>query len=203
VIVLLSPVVGDTSAFTKAWGFTNTVFPRSLALAVPLALVWIQRRWVTAWAGPAAFGAVVALAAFAWGPLNMPIAWRGMSREPSAQMLTFLRSPEFRRGWTYRVLRTSDKRVGRYQLIKAGGRSDAEFFPESELRQSWPSLAAYSAMLEHHHVDAVMVWASYEREHHTNERTLLDELSTTSCRGPNACMRLVEANDRYRLYERR
>ena len=101
------------------------------------------------------------------------------------------------------MLRTTDKRVGLYQLIRAGGRSDAEFFPESELRQSWPSTRAYSKVLDAHHVDAVMVWRSYEREHHTNERHLLDELSLASCRPPRACMHLRLVTGDYRLYERR
>jgi hypothetical protein len=201
-IVLLSPVIDDTSLLAKAWGFTDTVFPRSLALVVPLALLWAWRRWPTARAGALAVVAVLAFDAAVWAPLNLPIAWRGMTRQPSTLMQAFLHSDAFRPGLTYRVLRTTDKRVGLYQLIRAGGRSDAEFFPESELRKSWPSVGAYSKLLDEHHVDAVMVWRSYEREHHTNERRLLDELASPSCRPPRACMRLALDTDDFRLYER-
>ena len=202
-MVVLSPVFGDTSLLTKAWGFTNTVFPRSLAVAVPLLLVWVFRRRPQAAVGACALAAVLALDVAVWGPLNLSIAWRGMRRQPSVAMQPFLRSDTFRPGATYRILRSADKRVGLYQLIRAGGRSDAEFFPESELRKSWRSLEVYSTLLHDHHVDAVMVWSSYEREHHTNERRLLDELTSRDCRPPLACMNLVAANDEYRLYERR
>jgi len=202
-LVVLSPVFGDSSTWDKTWGFLDTVFPRSLVLAVPLALAWLWRRWPGALAGAAAFVAVLAIDVAVWFPLSMPVAWRAMDRQPSQAMQPFLHSAAFHPGWTYRLLRVDDKRVGLYQLIRAGGRSDAEFFPESELRRSWPSLAEYSTVLRARHVDAVMLWRSYEQRIHSDERRLLDELSAPTCAAPLACTTLVATTSNYRLYELR
>ena len=58
-------------------------------------------------------------------------------------MARFVTSSAFRPGLTYRVLRTSDGKVGMYQVIRAGGRLDSEFFPES----IWGGMFASEARL--------------------------------------------------------
>jgi len=52
--------------------------------------------------------------------MSLGVAAAGMSRQPSDAIETFLHSPAFHRGATYRLLRTDDKRVSLYDLIRAG-----------------------------------------------------------------------------------
>ena len=56
---------------------------------------------------------------------------------------------------TYRILRAGDGKVGMYQVLRAGGRLDSEFFPESIVRRTWPSAAEYCTFLRGRHVDRV------------------------------------------------
>ncbi|MCU1380979.1 MAG: Undecaprenyl-phosphate mannosyltransferase [Acidimicrobiales bacterium] len=201
VIVLRSPVYTDSPVLVRAWGFINTVGPRSLVVVVPLVLLAIAGRHET-WAGAASLLAVGALAAAMWGPIGMPWAWRGMDRVPDPAVGAFAASPAFRPGATYRLLTGGDGNVGLYELIQAGGRSDREFFRESALRRSWPSDAAYSAMLRARHVDVVVLWRIYALNH-TNEQAVLDHLAAhppQRCDGRLVCVRLVEATALHRLY---
>jgi hypothetical protein len=64
-----------------------------------------------------------------------------------------------------------------YQLLKAGGRLDSEFFPESIGRRSFNSLAEYSEFLRKRDVDTVIVFTNYDTRWKTNEHELLDELA--------------------------
>ena len=204
IIVVRSPVYSESSLPLKVWTFANTVGPRSLVVVLPLALVVVMRRWTAAWVAPAAFVAVIAMNAAMWGPLGMTTAWHGMEREPDTRMQAFLHSSDFRPGATYRILRVGDERVGLYQLLRAGGRSDAEFFPESVLRRSWPSEQTYAAMLRSRHVNEVMLWANYVRVARTNEGALLARLADrdpSGCRAFGMCVRLVDENPLYRVYE--
>jgi hypothetical protein len=91
----------------------------------------------------------------------------------------FLHSPEFVPGATYRLLDAADGKVSMYRVVKAGGRIDSEFFPESILHQSFSSPAAYSEFLRSRHVDYVAVSSWYQRRWKTNERALLEQLAAT------------------------
>jgi hypothetical protein len=92
-------------------------------------------------------------------------------------MLAFTSSSAFRPGATYRVLRIADGKVGMYQVLRAGGWLDSEFFPESIARNSWPDTASYSRFLRHRGVDVVMLWGGYDRRYATNEHALLNRLA--------------------------
>jgi hypothetical protein len=151
-----------------------------------------------------AFVVVLAVNVAGWHALGLPTRWATVDRRPNEQLLPFLASSRFRPGATYRLLHLGDKRIGQYQLIRAGGRSDAEFFPESTLERSWPSTEAYSRVLRERRVDVVMLWENYTRVDHTNERALLDRLAArrpARCDGPLVCVRLELARPDYRLYD--
>ncbi|MCA1843313.1 MAG: hypothetical protein LC792_09020 [Actinobacteria bacterium] len=115
-------------------------------------------------------------------------------------MLRFLASPSFHPGATYRVLRVPDFKVSLYQLIRAGGRLDSEFFPESIVRRKWPSADEYGAFLRRRHVDYVMIWGGYARVFHVNDPDRLAELE--ACRpGAPVCARVIERNMPWTLWE--
>ena len=57
-------------------------------------------------------------------------------------------SPTFVPGATYRVLTFGDAKYGQYSVVRAGGRLDSEFFPESMYRRSFPDEAAYARFLD-------------------------------------------------------
>jgi hypothetical protein len=151
------------------------------------------------WTGPAVFVATGALLAVTWRPLLLPEASGSLWRKPDRAMLTFLGSPAFEPAATYRVLRVTDFKVSLYQLIRAGGRLDSEFFPESIVRRQWPSADEYGAFLRRRQVDYVMIWGGYGRVFHVNEDERLAELAGCAPGAP-VCVRQVERNARWRLW---
>jgi hypothetical protein len=200
-LVVRSPVFEDTTTAVKLANFVTTLVPRSAVLVIPVALVLllrpIRRR---TWIGPAAFAVTAALLALSWRPLLLPEASGSLWRNPDRAMLRFLASPSFHPGATYRVLRVPDFKVGMYQMLRAGGRLDSEFFPESIVRRRWPSATEYGEFLRRRHVDYVMVWGGYARVFHANDADRLTELE--ACRpGTPVCARLMERDMPWTLWE--
>jgi len=199
-LVVRSPVFEDSSTAVKAANFVSTLAPRCLVLVIPVGLVRLLRSGRRrAWLGPAAFAATAALLAVTWRPLLLPEASGSLWRQPDRSMVGFLDSPTFRPGATYRVLRVPDFKVSLYQLIRAGGRLDSEFFPESIVRRRWPSAGEYGDFLRRRHVDYVMIWGHYGRVFHVNEDQRLAELETCA-QGAPVCARRLEANPRWTLW---
>ena len=187
-LVVASPVFVDSSPVVVATAFVGTVAVRSLVLAVPIALVAVQRRFQSAGlqsAAPAriACGVFVVLLLsniVLMEPLESTYSWGGLNRKPDTQLLSFIKSSHFEPGATYRILRAHDGKIGMYQLVEHGARLDSEFFPESIARNSWPDVAAYSQFLRNRRVDDVIIFESYDREWRTNEHDLLRELENRS-----------------------
>ena len=200
-LVVRSPVFEDSSTAVKAANFVTTLVPRSLVVVIPLVLVLLLRSdRVRDWAGPAAFALTALLLAVSWRPLLLPEASGSLWRKPDRVMLRFLSSPSFEPGATYRVLRVPDFKVGAYQLLRAGGRLDSEFFPESIVRRRWPSAAEYGDFLRRRDVDYVMIWGGYARVFKVNEADRLTELE--ACRpGTPVCAREVERNMPWTLWQ--
>lgn len=180
-LVLASPVVADTSTMAKIAAFFETIGPRCLVLAVPVALALAghhlaSRRWYRA-LGPVAVVVLVATTAILWKPLQLPWAYRGLWRDPNTSMVRFMHTSAFVPGTNYRLLRIADGKVGMYQLLQGGARLDSEFFPESIDRRSWPSPAAYGEFLRGRHVQYVMVWGGFDLVYRTNEHALLRRMA--------------------------
>ncbi|HMF84381.1 MAG TPA: hypothetical protein VKI01_14005 [Acidimicrobiia bacterium] len=189
-LVVASPVFVDTSPVVVATAFVGTVAVRSLILAVPIALVAVQRRFEST-GTPSLAPARIAGGVFAvlllsnivlMEPLEATYSWGGLNRKPDTQLLSFIRSDKFVPGATYRILRAHDGKIGMYQVVEHHGRLDSEFFPESIARHSWPDVAAYSQFLKNRRVDYVIIFESYDREWRTNEHDLLRELKHRSSR---------------------
>jgi hypothetical protein len=175
-MTLSSPVFNDTTLREEVTTFVGTIAPRCLIIVVPVALVLV-RRLPWQWTG-AGIAALLVAANVAMGPsLGMPWAWGALKRTPDPRMLQFTSSAAFTPGAEYRVLRIADGKVGMYQVLRAGGRLDSEFFPESISRDSWPDPAIYSRFLRQRGVDFVMLWRGYDRRYATNEHALLDRLA--------------------------
>ncbi len=203
-IVWRSPVFVESSTWVKFFNFFDTVGPRTLIVAVPVALVVLHARtrarpWVAPVAVVVLLGANIATSI----PMGMPQAWRALVRYPETGMAPFLDSADFVPGATYRLLYTSNGKLGMYQLIRHGGRLDSEFFPESIQITSFHDTRAYSDFLTRRHVDDVMVWHSYDRRWHTNEHALLDQLthgSSRTCSAGLVSTRHIVRNPRYDVY---
>jgi hypothetical protein len=201
-LVVRSPVFEDSSTMVKLSNFITTLAPRCLVLVIPVGLVWLLRTGRPArqhWLGPAAFVLTAALLAVSWRPLLLPEASGSLWRKPDRVMLRFLASPSFDRGATYRVLRVPDFKVGVYQMLRAGGRLDSEFFPESIVRRRWPSATEYAEFLRRRNVDYVMIWGGYARAFKVNEADRLTELESCSPDAP-ICARLVERDMPWTLW---
>ena len=188
-LVFDSPVMEDTSLVTKIANFAATLAVRIFVVAVPLVLAaikrsglpWLPRRLLRRGIEPYALGTVaiaIVLNLVFLQPFELTWAWAGLARRPDKTLAEFATSDDFTPGLTYRVLRAGDGKVGMYQLLKAGGRLDSEFFPESIERRSFATLAAYSDFLRRRDVDTVIVFTNYDTRWKTNEHELLDELAT-------------------------
>ncbi len=180
VLVLISPVVEDSTFASLAGNFLGTVLVRAAVVFAPFLIIWLARRLPR----PALLVAVLAVALL--NVLLIPVrdtgyAWHALARTPDTALVPFLESPAFEPGATYRLLRVADGKIGMYQLIRHGGRLDSEFFPESIDRRSWPSADAYTAFLEGRNVDYVLIYAAYDARYRTNEHMLLDELVDRGC----------------------
>ena len=203
-LVVRSPVFEDSSTGVKLANFVTTLLPRCLVLVIPAGLALLfrlgrRRGGAPRWAGPAAFVCTAALLAVTWRPLLLPEASQSLWRQPNRDMLAFLHSPEFEPGATYRILRVTDFKVSLYQLIKAGGHLDSEFFPESIVRRRWPSAAEYGDFLRRRHVDYVMIWGHYGKVFHTNDDQRLVDLETCLAGAP-VCAREIDRNARWTLW---
>jgi hypothetical protein len=183
-----SPVITDTSFATQVANFFETVAVRLFVVAVPLVLAAIRNRGASWLPGPvlrrgldlvaaAVVGVAIVLNLVWLGPFQMAWAWGSLSRKPDTQMKTFTKSEMFTPGLTYRILRAGDGKIGMYQVLRAGGRLDSEFFPESIDRRSFAGESVYSTFLRKRGVDVVILFTNYDRRWKTNEHVLLDDLA--------------------------
>jgi hypothetical protein len=191
-LVFASPVFGDSDPVVVATSFFGTLGVRILVLAVPIALVVVQRRLQSPATPlrvitrvPAAVCLTLLLSNIVLaGPLEAEYSWGALGRKPDTQLLTFIKSSKFDPGATYRILRAHDGKIGMYQLVQHKARLDSEFFPESIARNNWPDVTKYSQFLRNRHVDYVIIFRSYDREWRTNEHQLLRQLKQ---QGPDRC----------------
>ena len=182
VLVLISPVVEDSSTLSLIGNFVGTAVLRAFVIYAPFAALALARLF------PGRPLAVVVVLVAALNVVLVPIrdtgyAWHALAREPDTSLLAFIHSPDFEAGQTYRILRVADGKVGMYQLIQHGARLDSEFFPESIDRRSWPDTASYVAFLAGRHVDEIIIYRAYDDRYHTNEHALLDSLVVRGCAG--------------------
>ena len=195
-----SPVFRDIPLSTQLSTFIGTIAPRCLVVVVPVTLLLVRKaRRRGAEIGMAA---LLIAANIGMGPsLGMPWAWGALKRTPDRRMEQFTSSPAFVPGAVYRVLRIADGKVAMYQTLRAGGRLDSEFFPESIARRSWPDTASYSRFLRGRHVDFVMIWRGYDRRYTTDEHALLERMADGSECNPQVVeVRLHQRTADYDLY---
>jgi hypothetical protein len=182
-LVFLTPAFTDSSLGVKIVNFVETVTPRLLVVVIPIFLVWF-RKVARPWMAPLLLVAFLAGGAGLATQLDTRTAWRDLSKEPETTLLPFIQSTVYRPGLEYRVLSTTDRRMGMYLLIQHGARLDSEFFPESLVRRTWPSEGEYCQFLDDRRVDRVIIYHHYDSGFHKNEQKLLALLSSSD---RNAC----------------
>ena len=87
----------------------------------------------------------------------------------------FIRSSQFDRELTYRVLEPNDREDGAYQLIKHGAVLAQEFFDQSQFRRWWNSPEQYLCFLGAKGVDVVLLEKDYPLKWNQNENKMLAE----------------------------
>jgi hypothetical protein len=199
--VINSPVFTETSWLTKAWQFAGTVCIRLFLFVPPILAMTLGRRGARWWPIRLIGIALVANVALL-APLDAGYSWSSLGREPDQAMARFSASSQFRPGLTYRLLRTSDGKVGMYQLIRAGGRLVSEFFPESIWGGMLASERDYSDFLLERRVDEVLVFHQLPGHVHTNEPQLLARMAASGrgCSKDTAGIRLVYSDDHWDYY---
>jgi len=199
VLVFASPVTAQNSIIYSSWIELETVALRALVVAVPVGLVLLQRhghrdKVAAMVAGILVIGQLVTI------PISgMTAGFSALNRKPDPVVASFPESPHFVTGATYRVLTYGDGRYGQYAVVRAGGRLDSEFFPESLHRRSFPNLARYTAFLHSRQVDYVIVDDRY-RHFRTNEQSLLDDLAATGSCVDGIAVHHVEHTPTYDFY---
>jgi hypothetical protein len=184
-LVFASPVTSQTSMLWSIWVEVETVALRSLVLFVPIGLVYLQRRALRPNAP------VIAAAAMVVGQLvTLPISgmiagWGALNRNPDVVGRAIPQSIAVVHGATYRVLSFGDGKYGMYAVVRAGGRLDSEFFPESIYRRSFRDQRTYARFLDQRHIEYVVVDYRYHK-FHTNEQQLLDAMAAND--GPEGCI---------------
>jgi hypothetical protein len=204
VVVLRSSVFTEASSSTRVVAFIDTVLPRGEFLLIPVLLAAAQHRWRQPATGAFLAAAVAVTLAIGWGPLRMPNSWRAMSRQPDTAVAEWVTGTSFRPGATYRVLGIPDNRVGLYRVLRAGGRLDSDFFPESQLRRSWPDAETYSSAMRARQVDVVLVAPGYDAADHVNEVALLASMAAnppSSCSADLVCVRPITGGRGFLAYE--
>jgi hypothetical protein len=199
-LVFLSPVTAQTSMWWSAWVEIETVALRALVLAVPFGLLYLRHhplRWHNA---PKLVVGVLLVGQLVTIPISgMVVGWSALTSNPDAQAVAIPKLPEFVPGATYRVLTSGDGKYGQYAVVRAGGRLDSEFFPESLHRHSFRDLRSYELFLTDRQVDFVVVDNRYHR-FKSNEQSLLDELSAAGVCQNGVAVRNVERSATLTVY---
>jgi hypothetical protein len=196
-IVLVSPSVEGASTQSLIGNFFGTVSLRAIVCGAPFIGLALQRTPL-ARVPALLFAALIALNAILVPVRHDQFAWTALARTPDHSLDAFINSPGFEPGATYRILRVADGKVGMYDLLRAGASLDAEPFPESIDRRSWPTQEAYLAFLRGRHVDYVIVYNAYDVRYETNEHHLLAEMAAGSA--PASCAQVVVRADGYDVY---
>jgi hypothetical protein len=177
-LVFASPVTTQTSALWSLWVEIETLALRSLILAVPFALIYLQRHRFRP-NTPIVAAVVLVIGQLVTLPISGMISgWGALNREPDRAASEITKSIAIVPGATYRVLSFGDGKYGMYSVARAGGRLDSEFFPESMYRRSFRDQSAYAAFLTKRSVEYVLVDHRYHK-FHTNEQSLLDAMASS------------------------
>ncbi len=198
-LVLVSPTNSESSTGTRLVNFFGTLGPRVLVVVLPLFYTLLRHTGRRA-LGPAALALSLAFSGAFEVPLNVGAQWRALvhRQADTGALDAYLASPHFVPGATYRVLRGGDAKLGLYDVLRAGGRLDAELFPESMAIQNFRDPAAYERLLCARGIDQVLHFDTYDRSRHTNEGVLLAALAAR----PDALVpvRLLDSGPGWQAY---
>jgi hypothetical protein len=197
-LVFASPGYADTSRSDQIANFWGTLGPRVLVAVLPMFYAVLRRsgRW---WLGPVALIISLCFNISFELPLNITAQWRALTtyHTDTKSLDAYLRSPDFRPGATYRVLRGGDGKLGLYHVVRAGGQLDSEMFPESMAIRDFASVADYERLLCDRHVDRIIHDDTYDTSRHTNERAMIDKLLAQ----PGAVrLHVIVSGDGYQVY---
>ena len=198
-LVFASPVAAQNSLIYSGWIEFETVVLRSLVFVVPFGLLLMQRRGLRRTA-PAWVVAILVVGQLVTIPISgMRQGWGALEKRPSSAVDALPHSAAFVPGATYRVLTFGDGKYGPYAVVRAGGRLDSEFFPESMHRRSFQSFAVYAKFLDDRKVDFVAIDSRYNR-FRTNEEALLTTAATRGGCQDGVSVRLAQSDPSYELF---
>lgn len=195
-MVLMSPVLAETSTAFAIEQFIRTVGVRFSVVAVPMGLAALTPRFHRL--PVVAFAALLVINPLLVGP-DTNFAFGAPLRRPDPDATGFVATPWFEPGAVYRVLGYHDGKVTMYEIIKHGGQLDSELFPESINRRSWDSTSEYGQFLVERRVDHLLIWHSYDTRYRTNEHDLARQL-VGPCGDAPVRLEAVHHGDAFDLY---
>ncbi len=99
----------------------------------------------------------------------------GLDRSSHPFYADFLKSHQFDRSLTYRVLEPNDREDGAYQLMQHRVVLAQEFFDQSQFRRWWNTPEQYACFLGAKHIDVVLLEKDYPLKFSENESVRLAE----------------------------
>lgn len=102
----------------------------------------------------------------------------GLWEQSQPRFADYLAQHPVEQGVSYRVMTRNNHEDGMVEFMKAGAILANEFFTESEHREHFPSLDAYTCMLATREIRYVVLGAEYERTFAVPEKQLLDQLAS-------------------------
>ena len=198
-LTLSTPAIEDNTPITILLSIGDVVVRRGTILLAPFvfepARAWLRRRW-TPITGTVTAGLVVnvimanGFMGFAQG------SYTGIFRQSRDDYAALAASPAFEQGARYRILAPNDREDGAYYLLRHGAILTSELFTESMFKRRFAP-EEYTCFLRAKQVDFVVVEREYFSQYHTNEQTLLDDLTT----GGRARPVFEHPRGKYRVYD--
>jgi hypothetical protein len=198
-MVLTSPGYSDANPSSQIVNFFATLGPRILIVVLPwfYTLLKLAKRPVLA--PLALLLSLIGCVALEF-PLNVNAQWSALwhhGLSDTASLDAYLRSPNFEKGATYRVLRGGDGKLGLYRVVQAGGQLDSELFPESMAIKNF-TLDEYQQLLCERHIDQIIHYNTYDTARRTNEHDVIAQLAATA--GDRVSLRGITSGPGYQIY---
>ncbi|MEO6397765.1 MAG: glycosyltransferase family 2 protein [Tepidiformaceae bacterium] len=169
-LFLSTPALGDASPLRAALSVADNMRRLSIVL-LPLLLPAMGPAFYRHQGKLIVATAALTVAVLVWVPPS------GLWQRSQPRFAGYLAANPVVPGDSYRVTVKNNQEDGMVQFMKAGATLSNEFFTESQHRQTFPTLQAYTCLLATKQVDHVVISGAYPARFRTNELRMLGLLA--------------------------